>query len=177
MLCIFCRFFRLLSLFDAKCYNTIKNTRYTGRRMKIGMFIYNSYSQYNETPTALYRPMLSIITFFCKDNSQQKQRPYTSQLLSIYTLYFLEYPEGEIGESLAEGEWKDESERAEREEKVSMILREYEQVVVDSGDARVTPLQAGTEPGWTFPQSVFFTATVLTTIGLYSLQYYRECCM
>lgn len=28
------------------------------------MFIYNSYSQYNETPTALYRPMLSIITFF-----------------------------------------------------------------------------------------------------------------
>ncbi|XP_069986574.1 two pore potassium channel protein sup-9 isoform X1 [Penaeus vannamei] len=77
----------------------------------------------------------------------------------------LEYPEGEIGESLAEGEWKDESERAEREEKVSMILREYEQVVVDSGDARVTPLQAGTEPGWTFPQSVFFTATVLTTIG------------
>lgn len=76
-----------------------------------------------------------------------------------------------MDESHTEGEWEYEanmnmSERAEKEEKVSMMLRDYEKAVVDSGDARVTPLQAGTEPGWTFPQSVFFTATVLTTIGL-----------
>ncbi|XP_047483720.1 TWiK family of potassium channels protein 7-like isoform X1 [Penaeus chinensis] len=75
--------------------------------------------------------------------------------------------EGGMGKSHTEGEWEyeEESERAEKEERVSTMLRYYEQVVVDSGDARVTPLQAGTEPGWSFPQSVFFTATVLTTIG------------
>ncbi|XP_042861232.1 potassium channel subfamily K member 15-like [Penaeus japonicus] len=75
--------------------------------------------------------------------------------------------EGELIESLTEGEWEYEaaSERAEQEERVSKMLRQYEEVMVESSDARVTPLQAGTVPGWTFPQSVFFTATVLTTIG------------
>lgn len=53
----------------------------------------------------------------------------------------------------------------EVEARVSWWLEQYEGAAEDSQGSGVSLVGQEAEPRWNYPQSVFFCATVLTTIG------------
>ena len=56
------------------------------------------------------------------------------------------------------------------EERMDSLLTEYEAVVDDAIKNNVDPVSQSFNPSWDYIQAVFFSTTILTTIGLATTQ-------